>query len=508
MGKDKAMKKTRRKNTLRCSKKLFIMQRCPGLNESSACNTYWLKKNSTCMIELVSGFPDTFRFTSEGSFTFDFQSIRRTKNLRVDFLPVGFKTLEFYMVNSLEMHDIVVPEGTESIHFKLTNLHPYPSAKFRNITLPKSMSSLHFEYLSMDSFDPSDWRDVPLKTMVLYKTSVKSVDHAVFPPSITSFQIRYGNLTTLETSTLPTSVIAMNLEYNQLSTVESIPMTSLHNLTYLNLDGNPFYSLGENSSFPASVHNLSMADCQLENISDKFAFPPNLLSLDLSNNRLESFPLDKLPKSLKRLQIESNPLREFNIDDLDMLDFLKNIPSFDATTDIVQCNQSYTKTIVRGKIYACISQGIHVNNGEAQVQSTPKTKMSATTTVFIVIFACIAAVALTAIFVLRVRQRRQKRLANQADLESIDECDNSSTASFELTEPPKEKALASFRNNDAEKIKPSSSLVSLSTWRDPSFISSDSTLVAYLLEDDAVRGVIPMMGNLSSGMYMDQRVCL
>ncbi|CAK4844935.1 unnamed protein product, partial [Aphanomyces euteiches] len=139
---------------------------------------------------------------------------------------------EFYMVNSLEMHDIVVPEGTESIHFKLTNLHPYPSAKFRNITLPKSMSSLHFEYLSMDSFDPSDWRDVPLKTMVLYKTSVKSVDHAVFPPSITSFQIRYGNLTTLETSTLPTSVIAMNLEYNQLSTVESIPMTSLHNLTY------------------------------------------------------------------------------------------------------------------------------------------------------------------------------------------------------------------------------------------------------------------------------------
>ncbi|KAG9416057.1 hypothetical protein AC1031_000456 [Aphanomyces cochlioides] len=420
---------------------------------------------------------------------------------------------EFYKVRRLEMHDIVFPEGLKYLRFKFTNLPPYPSDKFKNITLPKSMEALYFESMVIDSLDPSEWRDVPLKTLSFFKTTVQSFDRDVFPPSISTLQIRYSNVSTLETSTLPIALKAMNLEYNQLSTVESIPMDNLLDLSYLILDGNPIRTLGERSSFPSSLQNLSMADCGLSNISDKFVFPPNLVSLDFSSNHLESFPLAKLPKSLTTLDLDSNPLKEFNINDLDVLNFLKKLDAFDATTDNVQCNMSYTKTIVRGKIYACVSQNIHVNTAETKAQQLiSKTKISTTTTVFIVVLACVVAAALVLMFVLRVMKRRRSRLANQSELDSFDESAKSSMVSFELSKPPKEiEPVAKFAKDEGEMTKPTASsglVVSMSTWHDPTFINNDATLVAFRLAEDAIKNLIPMMGNYSSGVYMGQRVML
>ncbi|KAH9117571.1 hypothetical protein LEN26_012590 [Aphanomyces euteiches] len=495
-----------------CSKEEIVIQRCPDRNGSFAC-ILSQDADKTCQIEPTGGTTGSFRQISGEYLTLRIYRPKRTKTLKVEYVPQGITNFEFYKVRRLEMHDIVFPEGLKYLRFKFTNLPPYPSDKFKNITLPKSMEALYFDNMVIDSLDPSEWRNVPLKTVSFFKTTVQSFDRAVFPPSISTLQIRYSNVSTLETSTLPTALKTMNLEYNQFSTVESIPMDNLHDLSYLILDGNPIHTLGERSSIPSSLQNLSMADCGLSDISDKFVFPPNLVSLDFSNNHLESFPLTKLPKSLTTLHLDSNPLKEFNINDLDVLNFLKKLDAFDATTDNVQCNTSYTKTIVRGKIYACVSQNIRVNIAETKSQQLiSKTKISTSTTVFIVVLACVVAAALVLMFVFRVMKRRRSRLANQSELDSFDESTKSSMATFELSKPPREiEPAAKFAKGEGEMTKPtasSGSVVSISPWHDPTFINNDATLAAFRLADDSINNLIPMMGNYYSGVYMGQRVML
>ncbi|KAH9124693.1 hypothetical protein AeMF1_004588 [Aphanomyces euteiches] len=495
-----------------CSKEEIVIQRCPDRNGSFAC-ILSQDADKTCQIEPTGGTTGSFRQISGEYLMLRIYRPKRTKTLKVEYVPQGITNFEFYKVRRLEMHDIVFPEGLKYLRFKFTNLPPYPSDKFKNITLPKSMEALYFDNMVIDSLDPSEWRNVPLKTVSFFKTTVQSFDRAVFPPSISTLQIRYSNVSTLETCTLPTALKTMNLEYNQFSTVESIPMDNLHDLSYLILDGNPIHTLGERSSFPSSLQNLSMADCGLSDISDKFVFPPNLVSLDFSNNHLESFPLTKLPKSLTTLHLDSNPLKEFNINDLDVLNFLKKLDAFDATTDNVQCNTSYTKTIVRGKIYACVSQNIRVNIAETKSQQLiSKTKISTSTTVFIVVLACVVAAALVLMFVFRVMKRRRSRLANQSELDSFDESTKSSMATFELSKPPREiEPAAKFAKGEGEMTKPtasSGSVVSISPWHDPTFINNDATLAAFRLADDSINNLIPMMGNYYSGVYMGQRVML
>ncbi|KAH9138656.1 hypothetical protein AeRB84_017065 [Aphanomyces euteiches] len=477
-----------------CSANEIRIQRCPDQNASDPCVVTQNEDNS-CDLTLAGGTTGSFRIIDSVEKTLRIYKTNRTKSVKFEYLPQGFANLEFYLVRRLELRDIVLPEGLRSIRFKFTNLPPYPSDRFRNITLPKTITALYFEELRLDSFDPSEWRDVPLKSLKFFRATVQSFDHVLFPPSITTLQIRYGNITTLETSTLPTSLKALNLEYNQLTNVGSIPMNKLQNMAYLILDGNPIPSLDDSSNFPPSLHNLSMSSCGLTSISDTFEFPPKLLSLDLSNNNLTSFSFEKLPKSLTTLDLDMNPLKELNVDDQDTLDFLKNLHSFDATTYKIECKPSYTKIIVRGKIYACVSKDVAV-----QVLSGEKTKMTPTTTAFVVVLVCVVAIALSMVFVLRI--------------DSVDESSKSSLSSFEssdMSNLSKNVVIARVVRGEDDRPKssnPSDSVVSMTTRQDPSFISNDSTLMSYSLDDDSVHDLIPMMGNVSSGVYNDQRVML
>ncbi|CAK4635068.1 unnamed protein product [Aphanomyces euteiches] len=212
-----------------CSANEIRIQRCPDQNESDPCVVTQNEDNS-CDLTLAGGITGSFRIIDSVEKTLRIYKTNRTKSVKFEYLPQGFANLEFYLVRRLELRDIVLPEG----------LHP------------------------------SEWRDVPLKSLKFFRATVQSFDHVLFPPSITTLQIRYGNITTLETSTLPTSLKALNLEYNQLTNVGSIPMNKLQNMAYLYierllnlsslfsriLDGNPIPSLDDSSNFPPSLHNL------------------------------------------------------------------------------------------------------------------------------------------------------------------------------------------------------------------------------------------------------------
>ncbi|CAK4622933.1 unnamed protein product [Aphanomyces euteiches] len=358
--------KKRRAAPTECSKDVVI-QKCPGKSTRACAITRGRKRS--CRVIRFSGAHGTYqRMRSRGTngTVLQIRKARRSRTTKIEYIPPGVVDLGLYIIPRLEMHDVVLPEGLRTLRFTFVNIPPYPS-----ITLPNSMEAIYIEESPVSSLDPTDWRNVPLKTLQIRETKVK----------------------TLATSTLPTSVVAMNLEHNEISSVESVPMTNLHSLLYLYDDdawtsdplaetrfkrlaiGRDFHQACAICTFALPLFprhvpcTSSMAECQISNISADVEFPPNLLSLDLSGNKLESFPFDKLPQSLRELDLEGNPLKEFNIDNSAVLDQLRNLSDFDATTDHVKCNPPYIKTNVRGKIFACaVSKARKIQSGESIVQ--------------------------------------------------------------------------------------------------------------------------------------------
>ncbi|CAK4675541.1 unnamed protein product [Aphanomyces euteiches] len=400
--------KKRRAAPTECSKDVVI-QKCPGKSTRACAITRGRKRS--CRVIRFSGAHGTYqRMRSRGTngTVLQIRKARRSRTTKIEYIPPGVVDLGLYIIPRLEMHDVVLPEGLRTLRFTFVNIPPYPS-----ITLPNSMEAIYIEESPVSSLDPTDWRNVPLKTLQIRETKVK----------------------TLATSTLPTSVVAMNLEHNEISSVESVPMTNLHSLLYLSIGGNPIQTLGNRSRFPSGLRNLSMAECQISNISADVEFPPNLLSLDLSGNKLESFPFDKLPQSLRELDLEGNPLKEFNIDNSAVLDQLRNLSDFDATTDHVKCNPPYIKTNVRGKIFACaVSKARKIQSGESIVQgaSASASKSSSTTLVLVVVLACLVVAMFALLFVVHILRRRRGRLTDQTDMEAADESLRSVMASYEV----------------------------------------------------------------------------
>ncbi|KAG9416051.1 hypothetical protein AC1031_000451 [Aphanomyces cochlioides] len=273
-------------------------------------------------------------------------------------------------------------------------------------------------------------------------------------------------------------------------------MTNLHSLLYLFMGGNPIQTLGNRSRFPSGLRNLSMAECQISNISADVEFPPNLLSLDLSGNKLESFPFDKLPESLRELDLEGNPLKEFNIDNSAVLDQLRNLSDFDATTDHVKCNPPYIKTNVRGKIFACaVSKARKIQSGESIVQgaSASASKSSSTTIVLIVVLACLVVAMLALLFVVRVLRRRRGRLAYQTDMEAAEESLRSAMASYEV------------QGSDDSVSHPTQR--ELDTYV-PKLLSLDTSLKERFIYRHHIDEYVPLVGNISSGVLRGQRIMI
>ncbi|CAK4677975.1 unnamed protein product [Aphanomyces euteiches] len=449
--------KKRRAAPTECSKDVVI-QKCPGKSTRACAITRGRKRS--CRVIRFSGAHGTYqRMRSRGTngTVLQIRKARRSRTTKIEYIPPGVVDLGLYIIPRLEMHDVVLPEGLRTLRFTFVNIPPYPS-----ITLPNSMEAIYIEESPVSSLDPTDWRNVPLKTLQIRETKVK----------------------TLATSTLPTSVVAMNLEHNEISSVESVPMTNLHSLLYLSIGGNPIQTLGNRSRFPSGLRNLSMAECQISNISADVEFPPNLLSLDLSGNKLESFPFDKLPQSLRELDLEGNPLKEFNIDNSAVLDQLRNLSDFDATTDHVKCNPPYIKTNVRGKIFACaVSKARKIQSGESIVQgaSASASKSSSTTLVLVVVLACLVVAMFALLFVVHILRRRRGRLTDQTDMEAADESLRSVMASYEV------------QGFDDSVFHPT---------------HLDTSLKERFIYRHRIDDYVALVGNISSGILRGQRIMI
>lgn len=142
-----------------------------------------------------------------------------------------------------------------------------------------------------------------VKVLNLAGNCLTNIDVEKLPPNLIKLNIKNNNITNQNFDNFPESLEIMLASGNQL---ESFDGTKLKNLKQLTLMCNK--------------------------ISD-FKFPPNIMILNLSNNKLES--LEKFPESLKKIDCSSNLIRELpemndklikiNIED-NHLKEIKNLP--------------------------------------------------------------------------------------------------------------------------------------------------------------------------------------
>ncbi|KAG9416050.1 hypothetical protein AC1031_000450 [Aphanomyces cochlioides] len=406
----------------------------------------------------------------------------RNGTTKLQYVPPGLKSLEIMRVASFEMVDLVLPDE----HSGGRTFRRSHRVRLETSRCPNRWNKI-FDHTILSKFDPSPWRHVPFKTLTLENNRIRSFDNVVFPPSITTLQISNNKLSSFTDTVLPPSCISLQLQGNNLPSIDAIPMSNLGSLEYLTLTRNPIVEISDTTKLPPSLQTLRMDSCRLQRISSNFSFPPNLTTLDLSNNALASFPATSLPMTLKSLSLVKNPLTEFNIDDSAVLKLLKQLTDFDADTTRVTCGSEYTKTTIQDKIYACVRKETRVSSQVSGPASHETTK-SNTMAIVLIVVGCVAAVTLVLAFLWT--KRRRNRLADQPILETIQDIPMSGMAAYQVEDTKAPSFVAS-------------TVVAV-----PKFFDEDLSLRERFIPADMLDEYLPLIGNIYSSVLRDQRVMI
>ncbi|KAH9084869.1 hypothetical protein Ae201684P_002104 [Aphanomyces euteiches] len=400
------------------------------------------------------------------------------ETMKIDAIPTGFTRLELLRVRRLEMHDVVIPDGMHNIWLANGTLDGFPSGHFYNITLPTSVTDVTFWSLKLKTFNPSSWVNVPIKNMVLANNCLKAFDDVTFPPSIELLDLSRNSLQSFARSTLPPSLKTLNLLHNYLRSLSDIPMRNAAALQRLTLSENPIFEIKSTDILPPNLRKLSLVKCKIVSIAANFTFPSTLETLDLTNNRLKAFSPQSLPRSLRQLHLDLNPIREFIIDDA-LLQQMRNLTTFSADTSRVKCKKTHTKVLVRGKIFACLQPKKAAVVAETSVQSNGALPTARASSVGIVVAICVT------------RRRRQRQmLSNGSSFNSTDE------------------SSQGFESMDDRESAPMDAMRSSAPSRESLHIEDDQALAPWILPDGAIQDVIPNIGNIASGVYRGGRVML
>ncbi|KAF0740588.1 hypothetical protein Ae201684_003965 [Aphanomyces euteiches] len=413
------------------------------------------------------------------------------ETMKIDAIPTGFTRLELLRVRRLEMHDVVIPDGMHNIWLANGTLDGFPSGHFYNITLPTSVTDVTFWSLKLKTFNPSSWVNVPIKNMVLANNCLKAFDDVTFPPSIELLDLSRNSLQSFARSTLPPSLKTLNLLHNYLRSLSDIPMRNAAALQRLTLSENPIFEIKSTDILPPNLRKLSLVKCKIVSIAANFTFPSTLETLDLTNNRLKAFSPQSLPRSLRQLHLDLNPIREFIIDDA-LLQQMRNLTTFSADTSRVKCKKTHTKVLVRGKIFACLQPKKAAVVAETSVQSNGALPTARASSVGIVVAICVTVGILLSVFMLVLQRRRRQRqmLSNGSSFNSTDE------------------SSQGFESMDDRESAPMDAMRSSAPSRESLHIEDDQALAPWILPDGAIQDVIPNIGNIASGVYRGGRVML
>ncbi|XP_053187830.1 transforming growth factor beta activator LRRC32 [Scomber japonicus] len=133
-------------------------------------------------------------------------------------------------------------------------------------------------------------------------------------PSLTNLSLNSNSITKIAQDTFigSSSLKKISLHNNVILEIEDGAFDSLNHLTELDLSKNSITCITDFNLYKLKVLNLSKNSMELFH-SSKSTSPYDLLSLDLSQNKISSFPLLPRINKLKYLDISRNQLQSINI---------------------------------------------------------------------------------------------------------------------------------------------------------------------------------------------------
>ncbi|KAF0687629.1 Aste57867_20613 [Aphanomyces stellatus] len=408
--------------------------------------------------------------------------------LTIAALPARVTRLDCVATDHVVLENMTLSSSLGAISFTDGRLKGYPTPGFRNLTLPPSLVDMTLQSMQMTTFDPTEWRDSALITLNVFDNALRSLDNVIFPQAVELLNLGKTQLVSMANTTLPRACKILKLHNNQLSSIEAVPVAALAALRELDLSGNPISRVS--GALPPSLHTLMMDNCRLTDIPANWtAVAPHLKHLSLTGNQLTAFSPTDLPPSLTSLELDDNPLVEFNVD-ARLVAQLRKLKVFTASTSHVTCAHDATKTLVQHHAFVCVRpEEVGVRGANA---SGGRSSMAAVGG----IVGAVAAVTITLALVLLLKYRRQNRLMNRPTLHrDADSQLDAAVASYVLnvTRSTPDKAV---------------SVVSSGVVAAPTFLVRDASLAAWLIPADAIDDFLPVPGNVCCGVYHQSRVML
>ncbi|CAK5173595.1 unnamed protein product, partial [Aphanomyces euteiches] len=431
--------------------------------------------------------------------------------LTISALPENFDAINFDDLDrGVVAQGLTVPTKTTVFKITKSRLQGYPDPKFNGLKLPPSIERLDFSDNEMTTFNCTEWSLSPnnLIEMALNNNNLNNLDNVVIPSKLQKLFLANNIINSFNGTSFPPTLSYLDMRMNKVGAFAKLPFGDSSVLDTLILGENNFTTLvaSDVATLPKSLRTLDLQHNKIVTIDAGTVWPENLESLDLSQNMIESIATLQLPKNLKKLFLNDNPVKNFTMSAAQFA-LLSNIDSVTMPPLTGACPRGYRSQSTSQStnvVTVCVTY-----NGDGISSKLPLILGIVGGGV------CIAAFAIYAYR--RHHDREQCKLADEYAMLALE--GNRQIGSGYRSNPAAlargiilgrrttgSSAASSSGSGENESAASGKDRSTLSDY--PVVLSEHPELVSVAIPCGAISDLSPFVGDTSVGVYNDHRVLL
>ncbi|XP_060085858.1 leucine-rich repeat-containing protein 15-like [Ylistrum balloti] len=262
---------------------------------------------------------------------------QKTKNLcPADVCHCYGKTVE---CSSQESSDIPedIPDGTKNLNLAGNHLRTLDNARLRPL---KKLRSLDLRNNNLEEISRGSFSGLKsLRFLHLGGNQLQHLPNGVFGylKNLENLVLSNNDLTDVEGVFVNMSeILQLDLSSNRISHLTSQSFKGMSSLQYLNLENNNISSISLQTFWGmASLRQLILRDNFLKQADGLFVDNPDLQTVDLANNRLQSFP-QVLPLRIEFLHLDQNNISTIRRDDMIGYVRLRNLMLYQNSLTLIE----------------------------------------------------------------------------------------------------------------------------------------------------------------------------
>ncbi|KAG9402318.1 hypothetical protein AC1031_006943 [Aphanomyces cochlioides] len=432
--------------------------------------------------------------------------------LTISALPENFDAINFDDLDrGVVAQGLTVPAKTTVFKITKSRLQGYPDPKFNGLKLPPSIERLDFSDNEMTTFNCTEWSLSPnnLIEMALNNNNLNNLDNVVIPAKLQKLYLANNIINSFNGTSFPPTLSYLDMRMNKVGAFAKLPFGTSSVLDTLILGENNFTTLvaSDVATLPRSIRTLDLQHNKIVTIDAGTEWPENLESLDLSQNMIESIATLQLPKNLKKLFLNDNPVKNFTMS-ASQFALLNNIDSvtMPPLTGACPCGyRSQSTSQTTNVVTVCVTY-----NGDGDSSKLPLILGIVGGGV------CIAAFAIYAYR--RHHDREQSKLADEYAMLALEGNRQINGSGYRSNPAALARGIILGRRTTGSSAASSSgsgenesaaSGKDRSTLSDyPVVLSQHPELVPIAIPCGAISDLSPFVGDTSVGVYNDHRVLL